>query len=177
MGYSFVCIAVERGTEHVVSHETAVVITNPYAVWKYQRCVWNRLVMSRNINPSWKILAFLHISLLLLWNKYFYVKHITDLIAYTVTLRESYAYGTKEFLDKTFLFHMKNVSLCDDQCCPSQPADCPAWRKKISVAIFSDSIKVIIVKLFIVVLFIKLYLFKPLSVTLTIFQDHRIKHF
>ena len=45
-------------------------------------------------------------------------------------------------------------------------------RLDFNFVIFSDSINVINVKLCIMVLFIELYLFVPLLVTLTIFSDH-----
>ena len=47
------------------------------------------------------------------------------------------------------------------------------WRgKNFNVAIFSDTINVINVKLYMMILLSVLYLFIPLSVTLTIPQNH-----
>ena len=51
------------------------------------------------------------------------------------------------------LTRMKNVSLYNDQYWASWPADCMAWHK-CNVAVFSDIINVIIVKLCMMVLLI-----------------------
>ena len=45
--------------------------------------------------------------------------------------------------------------------------------ENLNIAIYSDNINVINIKLCMLVLLTELYLFIPLSVTLTIFQDHR----
>ena len=45
--------------------------------------------------------------------------------------------------------------------------------ENFNIRIFSDTINVVNIKLCIMVLLIELYLFIPLSVTLTIFQGHR----
>ena len=44
--------------------------------------------------------------------------------------------------------------------------------KNFNIGIYLDTINVINVKLCMMALFIKLYLFIPLSMTLTVFQDH-----
>ena len=63
---------------------------------------------------------------------------------------------------------MKNVSLGNDQC----------WPGWLGVAIFLNIINVIYVKLCMAARLIELYLFIPLSVTMTIFQGHRsVKQF
>ena len=73
---------------------------------------------------------------------------------------------------------MQNASLCNDQC---KMACWPGvWTvgKNFDIASFLDAINVMIVKLFMMVLLIELYLFIQLSVTLAIFQGHRsVKQF
>ena len=59
---------------------------------------------------------------------------------------------------------MKNVSLCNDQC------EHPYVVKNFNVAIFSDAIDIINVKLCKIVVHIVLHPFIPLSVTLIVFQ-------
>ena len=50
--------------------------------------------------------------------------------------------------------------------------------ENFNIGIFSDTINMINVKLCFMVLLIELYLFIPLSMTLTIFQDHsNVEHF
>ena len=61
-----------------------------------------------------------------------------------------------------FLTLMKNVSLCIDQCMAGQPDGCLPWQK-FKIAIFSYTIKEIIVKLCIMVLLVKLFLLIPLA--------------
>ena len=67
--------------------------------------------------------------------------------------------------------HLKNVSLCNDQCWAGRLI--VRHDKNVNVAIFSDPINVIYVGLFMVVLLKERYLFILLSVTVTIFQSHR----
>ena len=71
-----------------------------------------------------------------------------------------------------FLTDLKNVSLCNDQWWADRPAcqlaSCPACHKNFSVVIFMDTVDVINVRLCIMTLLIKFYLFWALSVTLTI---------
>ena len=62
----------------------------------------------------------------------------------------------------------KNVSLRKNQCQAGRPVHCLAWQK-LSVAIFSNTVNVINVKLCVIVLLVERCLFIPLSVTLTIF--------
>ena len=53
----------------------------------------------------------------------------------------------------------------------------PGLVKNFNVGIFSDTVDVIGVKIFMMVLFIELYLLIPLSVTLTIFQHSSAEQF
>ena len=64
-------------------------------------------------------------------------------------------------------------------CLSSEPAGRPSeCCKDFNVAIFSDTIHTIYVKLCMKVVLIELYLFVALSVTLTVFQGHsNVKHF
>ena len=48
--------------------------------------------------------------------------------------------------------------------------------KNLNIGTLSDTINIINVKLFMMVLLIKLYLFIPLSVTLTVFQGHTMSN-
>ena len=57
-------------------------------------------------------------------------------------------------------------------------SECAYVEKKINVAVFSDTINVINVKLCMMVVLIELYPFIPLTVTLIAFQGHSsIKQF
>ena len=68
------------------------------------------------------------------------------------------------------------IKVCNDQCWA-------CWvivrhGKNFTVTVFLDTLKAINVKFCLMVLVIELYLFIPLSVTLTIFQGHRsVKQF
>ena len=54
----------------------------------------------------------------------------------------------------------------------------PWLVKNCNIGIYSDAVNVINVRLYRMVLIIELYLFVPLSVTLTIFQGHHnVEHF
>ena len=79
-------------------------------------------------------------------------------------------------LGDCFLTRMKNLSLCNDQCWAGQVI--VRRCKDFHVAILSDTISVINVKLCMMVPLIELYLFIPLSLTLTMFRGHRsVKQF
>ena len=68
---------------------------------------------------------------------------------------------------------MKNVSLCNDQCKAGRPAGrMSACGNNFNVAIFSDTINTINVKLCMMVVLTELYPFIPLSVVLIVFQGH-----
>ena len=72
---------------------------------------------------------------------------------------------------------MKNVSLRNDQCKWGRPA-VSVYGKNFNVSIFSDTLNMINVKLYMRVVLIELYPFIPLSVTLIVFQGHgSIKQF
>ena len=69
-----------------------------------------------------------------------------------------------------FLTRMKNVNVMISVGTASQVT---VWRgKNFVVAIFSDTIHVINIKLYMMLLLTELYLFIPLLVTLIIFEGH-----
>ena len=55
----------------------------------------------------------------------------------------------------------ESASLCDDQCWASRLVGGPAWSKTLNIPMFSDTINVTSVKLCMIVLLIKHYLFIP----------------
>ena len=69
---------------------------------------------------------------------------------------------------------MKNLSLCNNQCLAGRPIIHNMYGKEFNVAIFSDIINMINVKIHMMVVLIELYPFIPLSITLTVFQGHSV---
>ena len=58
---------------------------------------------------------------------------------------------------------------------PAGGVICPVL-KLFNIAVFSDTVNVMNIKLCMIVLYIELYLFITLSMTLKIFQDHSTVH-
>ena len=80
--------------------------------------------------------------------------------------------------EKSYGTSPENATLTEEKIAEKMAYRVSGRGKNLNVAIFSDTVNVINVKLCMMVLLTELYMFMPLSVAFTIFQGHRsVKQF